>query len=157
MKLRTGLLVVCISALTFFSVNAQQNNNSKTAPTAEESKAFLEANGKLKGVVTTPSGLQYKVVKKGKGDKPTAEDRVSLFYTLSLSNGKLLSDDFKNTMWDHHVDKALPGMQEAIYGMQPGEKRILYIPSELAFGNSGEMVPEGSTILCDIELLKAYK
>lgn len=119
------------------------------------SKEFLEKNKAAKGVKVTPSGLQYKIIKNGEGAKPLFTDKVSLGYTLKYTNGNLLSVFRNNAPWEHHIDKALSGMQEAIQMMPVGSKWILYIPASLAYGEDGyQDVPPGSALICEIELLK---
>jgi len=157
MKIKQILLLASLLTANYSNVAAQDKQDTLSSPTAEDSKHFLENNKKMKGIVVMPSGLQYKVIKEGKGAKPVSTDRISINYTLAYINGKIIDEDFKNTVWDHHIDKALPGMREAILNMPVGSRRIIYLPANLAFGDSDQSVPPGSTIVCDIALLKAYK
>lgn len=121
---------------------------------AKESAAFLESNKSKPGIIQTASGLQYKVIKTGTGKKPAATDRVTLYYSLSLLNGKQLWKPFNaERPWIHHLDKALNGIKEAVLMMNAGSKWILYIPAELAFGTQGfEEVPPGAVIVCELEV-----
>jgi len=157
MRINHILLLAFLLVANHFNLAAQGNQRILPSPTVEESKNFLKNNKKIKGIVVMPSGLQYKVIKEGNGAKPLSTDRVSLNYTLAYINGKVIDEDFKTAVWDHHIDKALPGMQEAVLSMPVGSRRIIYIPANLAFGDSDQTVPPGSTIICEIELLNAYK
>lgn len=121
---------------------------------AKESAAFLESNKNKPGIVQTASGLQYKVIKTGTGAKPLATDRVTLYYTMSLLDGKQLWKPFNaEKPWIHHLDKTLDGIKEAALMMNAGSKWILYIPAGLAFGAEGyEEVPPGAVIVCELEV-----
>lgn len=158
MKLNHILLVTALLLTTGLNVNAQMKQEIKATPDAAESITFLAMNKSAKGVMITPSGLQYKIITTGKGVKPNADDKVSLNYTLSYVNGKNFADGNKTIAWEHHIDKALPGMQEAIVMMPAGSKWILYIPADLAYGEAGyDDVPPGAAFICEIELLKVIK
>lgn len=124
---------------------------------AKESAAFLESNKNKPGIVQTASGLQYKVIKKGTGPKPAATDRVTLYYNLSLLDGKKIWKPFNaEKPWIHRLDKTLDGIREAVLLMNAGSKWTLYIPAELAFGPQGyEEVPPGAVIVCELELVSS--
>lgn len=123
----------------------------------QESLVFLEKNKTQPGVVVTPSGLQYKIIKQGNGPKPSAHDRVSLHYTATLVNGKKLWSTYDNQKpWVHHLDKALEGLREGVLLMPEGSKWILYIPASLAFEDAGEQdVPAGAALIYEVEVLKS--
>lgn len=132
-----------------------ENKTLNSAPTAAESNAFLEKNKSAKGVKVTSTGLQYQIIKQGKGVKPVLTDGVSVQYKMYYVNGKLFSSTKPDTPWKHHIDKALPGMQEALTMMPVGSKWKLFIPATLAFGEEDyEDIPGGSALICEIELLK---
>jgi len=124
-----------------------------------ESQAFLEKNKTLPGIKVTSSGLQYKIIKQGKGPKPTAGDKVSLQYTATLVNGKKLWSTYDNKKpWVHHLDKTLDGVREAAMMMPVGSKWILYIPASLAFGETGyEEIPGGAALIYELELTGIVK
>lgn len=126
---------------------------------AEESKTFLEKNKNKSGVKVTPSGLQYKILKKGTGPLPTMEDRVSLHYKTTLVNGqKLWSTYDNNKPWVHHLDKALEGVREAALMMPEGSKWMVYIPSALGFGAAGyDEVPPAAALIYELEVIKVEK
>lgn len=122
---------------------------------------FLAENGKRKEVVTTPSGLQYEVIKMGSGAKPTAEQQVKVHYHGTLIDG---------TVFDSSVDRGEPivyqvngfvkGWQEALQMMPIGSKWKLFIPSDLGYGSQsapGGKIPANSTLIFDLELLDVVK
>lgn len=120
-------------------------------------QAFLAENGKKTGVVTTASGLQYQVVREGKGDKPKASDQVTVHYTGTLLDGSEFDSSLKRgEPVTFPLDKVIPGWTEGLQLMQPGGKYKLFIPSELAYGkmgSGGKIGPE-STLIFDVELLE---
>ena len=124
-----------------------------------DSYAFLEKNKNKPGIKVMPSGLQYKIIKKGNGPIPTMQDRVTMHYTTSLFNGQKLWNTYdSNKPWVHHLDKALPGVREAALMMPTGSKWMLYIPASLASGQSGfEEVPPGAAIIYEMEILKTER
>jgi len=123
----------------------------------EESLTFLEKNKTKPGVVVTPSGLQYKIIKQGSGPKPSERDKVTLHYTATLVNGKKIWSTYDDQKpWVHHLDKALDGLREGVLMMPEGSKWILYIPSSLALGNAGNQdVPAGAALIYEVEVLKS--
>jgi FKBP-type peptidyl-prolyl cis-trans isomerase len=126
----------------------------------EKGTAFLVANKKNKDVVETASGLQYKVVKMGNGQKPTASDKVKVHYHGTLIDG---------TVFDSSVDRGEPisfplngviqGWTEGVQLMPIGSKFIFYIPSDLAYGDrgAGGAIKPGATLIFEVELLDIEK
>ncbi|MGM5631945.1 FKBP-type peptidyl-prolyl cis-trans isomerase [Apibacter raozihei] len=122
---------------------------------SEESKKFLEANKKKSGIQTTASGLQYKVEKEGTGAKPTEEDLVSVNYVLKTIDGTVIEDSKKSTGGkpaDIPLARVVPGWKEGVKLMNKGSKYILYIPSELAYGENGPAGPNQALIF-EVELV----
>lgn len=134
-------------------------NMEKPSAFSDEGKGFLAANAKRKGVQVTPSGLQYEVLQAGQGPRPLASDKVKIYYRLSLTDGKQIWDEFnRDNPWEHHIDKALSGMQEALLLMPVGSRWKIYMPAELAFGPQGyEDVPPGAVIVAEMELVDILK
>lgn len=116
---------------------------------------FLEENGKKPGVKTTPSGLQYKVVKEGEGDSPKATDQVTVQYRGTLLDGKEFDSSYaRNQPATFPVNGVIPGWQEALQLMKKGGKYELYVAPDLAYGdNSRPPIPPGSLLKFDVELL----
>ncbi|MCT6869271.1 MAG: FKBP-type peptidyl-prolyl cis-trans isomerase [Apibacter sp.] len=122
---------------------------------SEESKKFLEENKKKDGVKTTASGLQYKVEKEGKGDKPSDEDIVSVNYILKGIDGSIIEDSKKQTDGkpaDIPLSRVVPGWREGVKLMSKGAKYTLYVPSDLAYGDNGPAGPNMALIF-EVELV----
>lgn len=124
-----------------------------------EGVAYLENNKKKEGVKTLPSGLQYKVLSEGKGEKPKASDSVTTHYRGTLIDGTEFDSSYKrNEPASFPVTGVIPGWTEALQLMPVGSKWQLAIPSELAYGENGPPpIGPNSTLLFDIELLKIDK
>lgn len=151
-------IVIIVILIILFFVFLQFTSGNKKAALENKQKGadFLAANSQLEGVVTTDSGLQYKVLQPGTGQQhPTATDTVKVHYHGTLLDG---------TVFDSSVERGQPiefGLHQVIKGwteglqlMVVGEKTRLFIPSELAYGNraTGSIKP-GSTLIFDVELL----
>jgi len=117
--------------------------------------AFLAANGKKEGVITTASGLQYKVLAPGSGASPTPTDLVVVNYRGSLLNGTEFDNSAKHGgPVTFQVGRIIPGWREALQLMKPGAKYQLFIPPQLAYDlHSPAEIPPGSMLLFDVELL----
>jgi len=121
---------------------------------------FLEENKKKEGVVTLPSGLQYKVIKEGNGAKPMAEDQVSCHYRGTLIDGREFDSSIGREPAKFPVTGVIAGWQEALPLMTLGSKWELYIPSELAYGKSQipqSIIEPNSVLIFEIELLEIIK
>lgn len=135
----------------------QAKSEEKAAGAKQAGQEFLAENGKRDGVVTTASGLQYEVVVEGTGASPSATDQVTVHYHGTLIDG---------TVFDSSVDRGqpatfplngvIPGWTEALQLMKEGGKSILYIPSDLAYGDqaASEQIGPGSTLIFEVELIK---
>jgi len=132
----------------------------KGAANESKGKAFLEENKKKEGIVTTASGLQYKVVKMGTGVKPTLNDKITAHYHGTLIDG---------TVFDSSVDRGepasfpvtgvIPGWTEALQLMPTGSKWMLYLPSNLAYGErgAGGKIGPNTALIFEVELLSIDK
>ncbi|MDR0713832.1 MAG: FKBP-type peptidyl-prolyl cis-trans isomerase [Bacteroidales bacterium] len=120
-------------------------------------KDFLTTNRQKPGVVTLPSGLQYKVLKMGGGAKPTANDKVTVHYHGTLIDGAIFDSSVeRNQPIELTVSHVIPGWVEALQLMPVGSKWLLYIPSELAYGEDprpGGPIEPNSTLIFEVELL----
>ncbi|MDX2506294.1 MAG: FKBP-type peptidyl-prolyl cis-trans isomerase [Gammaproteobacteria bacterium] len=118
--------------------------------------AFMRENQSREGVKTLPSGLQYKVLTKGAGLKPKAEDSVTFNYRAKTLNGREYDSSFKKGKpATYRADGVLPGFTEAIQMMQPGAKWELYIPPEQAYGRQGPLAHQ--SVIIEVELLSIGK
>lgn len=134
-----------------------QNKQAETFKSnVEEGKQFLSENGKKEGVVTLPSGLQYKVTVEGSGAIPAATDEVTTHYEGRLLDGTIFDSSIKRGQpATFPVNGVIQGWQEALQLMPIGSKWTLYVPSELAYGErgAGQDIQPYSTLIFDIELL----
>ena len=126
------------------------------AANSKEGTAFLAANKSKEGVVTLPSGLQYKILKAGTGPKPTASDTVVCNYSGTLISGKEFDSSYKRGQpATFPVSGVIKGWTEALQLMPVGSKWQLFIPSDLAYGErgaGGDIGPD-STLIFEVELL----
>lgn len=123
-------------------------------------KAFLARNAKRPGVVTTPSGLEYKVLTPGKGDSPTRMDTVSVLYRGTLLDGTEFdgTDKRGNQPSSFPLGTVIPGWQEALSLMKPGARWEIFIPPNLAYNmNQRGPIPPGSLLVFNVQLLKVTK
>jgi FKBP-type peptidyl-prolyl cis-trans isomerase FklB len=122
----------------------------------KEGEAFLAANKSKDGVVTLPSGLQYKVLTKGSGPKPTAGDTVVCNYRGTLINGKEFDSSYKRGQpASFPVAGVIKGWTEALQLMPVGSKWELFVPADLAYGErgAGPDIGPGSTLIFEVELI----
>ena len=118
---------------------------------------FLAENAKKEGVVTTSSGLQYKIIKKGTGATPTATSVVTVDYEGKLVDGKVFDSSYKTGKpATFPVNGVIPGWTEALQLMKEGAVWELYIPQELAYGanSPGGVIEPYSTLVFKVELKK---
>ncbi len=140
----------------------EKKQQKAAAELGEQNKAlgekFLMENGKRVEVLTTPSGLQYEVLKEGDGPKPTAADRVEVHYTGKLIDGTVFdSSEERGVPATFGVTQVIPGWVEALQLMKAGSKWRLFIPSNLAYGPNGapgSPIGPNATLIFDVELLK---
>ena len=137
----------------------QQEMLKQTQVKAETNKkagdTFLAENKKKPGVETLPSGLQYKVIKVGKGKKPKSTDSVTTHYRGTLIDGTEFDSSYKsNEPASFPLTDVISGWTEALQLMPVGSKWQLFIPSNLAYGEGGRgPIPPNSALVFDLELL----
>ena len=135
----------------------QQEENAKMADiNAAAGEQFLLENGKRAEVHTTPSGLQYEIVKQGDGPRPTAGDSVTVHYTGKLIDGTVFdSSEERGEPATFGVTQVIPGWVEALQLMNVGSRWRLFIPSALAYGpqGAGGLIGPNQTLVFDVELL----
>ncbi len=148
---------------TAFQQRMRAKQTAERAKLATENlakgKAFLEANKTKEGVKVLPSGLQYKVIKEGTGDTPTADDKVKTHYRGRLLDGTEFDSSYKrNQPAEFGVKGVIKGWTEALQLMKTGGKWELYIPADLAYGERGRpSIPPNSVLIFEIELLEIVK
>ncbi len=121
---------------------------------------FLAANKAKEGVVTLPSGLQYKVIKMGNGKKPKATDNVTVHYRGTLIDGTEFDSSIgRGEPATFQLDQVIKGWTEGVQLMPVGSKFEFYIPSELGYGErgAGQLIQPNSTLIFEVELISINK
>lgn len=140
----------------FMAQQAKEMEKSKI-----ESEKFLAENAKKEGVKTLPSGLQYKVLNEGKGQKPSSNAKVKVIYTGKLISGNVFDASKPNEPVTFSLGKneIIPGWEEGIQLMSVGSKYEFYIPYQLAYGEKGYpgVIPPYATLIFEIELVSIEK
>ena len=144
-----------------FQAMVQQKQMEAQGKKAAENKAageaFLAENKNKEGVKTLDSGLQYKVITPGTGASPDLNDKVKCHYRGSLINGSEFDSSYtRNEPAVFPVNGVIKGWTEALQRMKVGAKWMLYIPSDLAYGDqgAGNVIEPGSTLIFEVELLE---
>ncbi|MDD5570476.1 MAG: FKBP-type peptidyl-prolyl cis-trans isomerase [Bacteroidales bacterium] len=146
--------------LMAFQQEMMQKEQEKAMKASEPNKRrgveFLAENKKKAGVIETKSGLQYKVIKQGKGKKPTEADQVTVNYEGQLIDGTVFDSSYKRgEPATFGLNGVIRGWIEGLQLMNIGSVYELYIPSDLAYGDTGnQVIPGGSTLIFKVELLK---
>ena len=134
-----------------------QNKASEKA--LKEGQAFLEANKKKQGVVTLPSGVQYKIIKEGTGIRPTEEDMADVVYHGTLIDGTVFdSAKERGDTATFPVGNVVEGFKEALTLMNEGSIWEVYIPAELGYGERPpQTIPPNSVLIFEINMVKVIK
>lgn len=146
----------------FTALEAKQQESAKAMAevNAKAGKEFLAENGKRAEVKTTPSGLQYEVIKEGDGAQPKASDKVVVHYTGKLIDGTVFdSSEERGMPATFGVTQVIPGWVEALQLMKVGSTWRLFIPSALAYGpqGAGGVIGPNQTLIFDVSLLDIVK
>lgn len=126
----------------------------------KEGADFLAANKSKEGVKTTPSGLQYKVIKSGAGATPTASDTITAHYKGTLLDGTVFDSSYdRNEPITMPANAVIKGWTEALTMMKVGDKWQLFIPADLAYGEKGAggAIAPNAVLQFDVELLDVKK
>ena len=141
-------------------VNYQQQQVQKQSELGATNKAagekFLAENKAKPGVVTLPSGLQYKIITAGNGNKPSLDNTVTVHYEGSLLDGKVFDSSYqRGEPIQLQVNGVIKGWQEVLPLMPVGAKWQVFIPAELGYGEGGAGgdIGPNSTLLFNIELI----
>lgn len=138
---------------------AQADQNKQSEDNKKAGEAFLAENKNKEGVVTTESGLQYKVVTKGTGPKPKKTDTITFHYKGTLIDGTVFDSSYdRGEPLTLPLANLIPGWVEAVQMMPVGSKWELYIPHYLGYGArpAGKIGPN-STLVFDLELVDIKK
>lgn len=150
--------------LNKFQKDLMNKRNAEFTKKSEDNKAkgeaFLAQNKSKPGVVTLPSGLQYKIIDAGNGAKPTKEDTVTVDYKGTLINGEVFDSTEKSGKpATFKLSQVIPGWTEVMQLMPTGATWEVYIPSNLAYGprNVGSSIGPNETLIFKIHLLSVKK
>lgn len=148
---RFGALIAALATLVAFSAYAAEPSLSAAA-----NANFLAANAKKPGVITTASGLQYKIIQNGYGERPTAFNKVQVSYRGALINGTVFDSTEPGLPATFTVNQLIPGWTEALELMRQGDEWQLVIPANLAYGSrgAGGAIPPNQVLVFDLQLLK---
>ena len=148
------------ATLTDFQEMIIQQQEEASKKNIEEGEKFMEQFGEQEGVVTTDSGLMYRVVVEGPGQKPTATDTVVVHYRGSLVNGRIFDDSYqRGEPATFPLDGIIAGWQEVLQLMTEGSTWEVVIPSNLAYGERGAppSIPPNSALVFTIELIEVQQ
>lgn len=138
----------------------QEDMMKKGEEAIKKGEDFLNKNKTQAGVMTTPSGLQYKVIKEGKGAKPAATSQVKVHYTGKLIDGsKFDSSVDRGEPATFGLNQVIPGWTEGLQLMTVGSKYMLYIPPALGYGQQGmpPTIGPNEVLVFEVELLEIVK
>src|SRR3990167_5221274 len=154
---RTLILAAAVLALAACQPKAGKDTAAVPTEQSATSKAFMDKTAKEAGVKVLPSGLAYKVVRSGvaTGLKPQLTDEVKVHYEGKLEDGSVFDSSYERGQPAAMPLRGLiPGWQEALQLMRPGDEWILYVPSNLGYGNDAAgQIPPGSPLIFKIELI----
>jgi len=137
-----------------------KNDKALAEKNLADNAAFLAANGKKPGVVTTKSGLQYIVMRKGKGPKPKASDVVTVHYHGTVLDGSVFDSSVQRKQpFTTPVTRVVPGWIEALQLMNVGSKYKLFLPGKLAYGpqRRGPKIGPNQLLIFEVEMLSIQK
>ena len=146
----------------FNQLNEELQKRQQAEVEVEKAKgrAFLAENGKKEGVITTSSGLQYKVITMGTGAKPTATDKVRVHYHGTTLDGEVFDSSVqRGETIAFPLNQVIKGWTEGLQLMPIGSKFIFYIPSDLAYGDrgAGPSIKPGATLIFEVKLFEIEK
>ncbi|NND01056.1 MAG: FKBP-type peptidyl-prolyl cis-trans isomerase, partial [Gammaproteobacteria bacterium] len=142
-----------------FQLRKQQEFADIAEKNKTDGEAFLAKSKAEEGVMTTDSGLQYQVVREGKGKQPTAEDTVKVHYIGTLIDGTPFDSSYqRNQPADFPVTGVIPGFSEGLQLMKEGGKYRLVIPAEMAYGENGPgSIGPNQVLIFEVELLEVLQ
>lgn len=154
------ILIVAAAALALAACQPQNTKTAAPGAPAQQSdvsKTFMTKVGKEAGVKVLPSGLAYKVVRSGAptGLKPGPNDEVKVHYEGKLDDGTVFDSSYERGQpAAMPLDRLIPAWQEALQLMRPGDEWLLYVPSNLGYGEEGAgQIPPGAPLIFRIELI----
>jgi len=144
-------------AMSYFETVMYAKMQEKMQEFKQQEEAFMTENAKQPGVITTASGLQYKVITQGKGKKPESSDNVELHYEGKFITGEIFdSSIMRGETVIFPVSGLIQGFSEGLLLMSEGSKYIFYIPSRLGYGENGagDTIPPFTPLIFEVEIFK---
>ena len=163
--MRSGWVRAAAAAVLGAGLLASAGCGKKPAPVADRTaaeglaaaEAFLASNARAKGVVTLPSGVQYKIVQSGPpgGEAPDSNDLVRVDYEGTLTDGTVFDSSYKaGSPAVFPLDGVVPGWAEALQHMRVGDEWFVYLPPALGYGADGKPgIPPNSVLVFRLKLL----
>lgn len=149
------------AAQAYFEAKRQQIQDKANEAHKKENELWMAQNAKKDGVITTPSGLQYKILTKGTGEIPTASSEVIVKYEGKLIDGTVFDSSYKrgDGTATFRANQVIKGWTEALTMMPVGSKWELYIPQELGYGErqAGQQIKPYSALIFTVELVNIKK
>ncbi len=154
---RIKVALAVVAALTMAGCSKKAPAVDADGAEAAASKAFLDKNAKVEGVKSTASGLQYKIIRSGpaEGVRPHIGDEVKVHYEGALADGTVFDSSYeKGTPLVFTLGEVVPGWNEALQLMRPGDVWYLYVPPRLGYGEMGQgPIPPNAVLVFKVELL----
>jgi FKBP-type peptidyl-prolyl cis-trans isomerase FklB len=159
MMLGNDTLLNAQEAQAEVSAKFQLMQQVKTDKQLKANDAFMDKNKTRAKVISLPSGIQYKILKKGNGNYPTSESQVTAHYHGTLINGTVFDSSVeRNEPISFALTGVIKGWQEILPLMKEGGKLIAYIPPHMAYGNrTRDKIPTNSVLIFEIELISVDK
>lgn len=142
--------------LTQYRADVAKQQTDTIASNQKAGNAFLTTNKTKEGVIESSTGLQYKVITKGNGEKPAAGSNVTVHYKGTLLDGTVFDSSYdRGEPATLSLSQVIKGWQEAVPMMTTGSKWQIYVPAKLAYGDRSvsNVIGPGSTLIFDIELI----
>ncbi len=133
-----------------------ENRKDTMEKNKKAGETFLAKNKKKEGVIESPTGLQYRIIEEGDGEKPAVQDSVTIHYEGRLIDGTVFDSSYdRGEPVTLSLAQVIKGWQEAVTMMKTGSKWQVFIPSELAYGqkSQGKIIGSNSVLIFDIELI----
>ena len=144
---------ILVSLKKRITASVRDDQKQRADRDREAGREFLAANANEEGIVSLPSGLQYKVLREGTGRRPDASDRVEVHYRSTLIDGTEFHNSYQGQTGPEtlHVSGVTRGLTEALQLMREGARWQLFMPADLAFGRRGPLADR--TVIYEIELI----
>ena len=151
-------MAACFGSFQLELRSEQRQTTSRDAAVNQAAgEIFFEENANRDGVVTLPSGVQYRIITDGDGPKPSATDNVLVHYTGKLLDGTVFDSSVeRGSPATLRLNQVIKGWQEGLQLMEVGSKYELFIPSHLAYGRkgSGGKIKPNQSLIFEVELLE---